>query len=602
MTDTNSNASQFYRRRLRELSTEIENGKRRHSRLILIILLLLAAACFLAYQGFISKTLPFWPALTVLPILALVGNRAKYWQKWLTRRHDVRDYYERGVARLERNWEKLDEGKEFAVSDHDYAKDLDLFGRGSMFQLLCSARTGAGRETLARWMSQPASAEEVVARREAIRELISRCDLREAIAGIHMTAVSNVRPSTFRDWVTEPARHFRTWMRLPAAVLAASLVVLTVLCLARVLPVELFWKIAPAVFAAELIYGGIFRPHVLDMEQTMGQPLAELPVVRKLTKILLGETFTSKKLIALQREVGSGKNSPRAQLRRIHHLMRLVRQRDETWMILFSYPVLWGTQFAIAIELWRDRWGADLLKWLDLLGQFEAMISISAYAFEHPLDKFPDLLDAGPEMDLEGMGHPLLDEQTCVRNDVRLGGNSQFLIVSGSNMSGKSTFLRGIGLNAVLAWMGAPVRCTNARISRVAVLGAISVQDSVTDGRSGFMAEMQRLKRMIDVAAQGPTLFLSDEMMSGTNSHDRRIAAEWIIRELVSHNAIGAVSTHDLALAEIGRAELRGKNVCFEDVGADGKLCFDFKLREGLPTRSNALNIARMLGISGPPA
>ena len=163
--------------------------------------------------------------------------------------------------------------------------------------------------------------------------------------------------------------------------------------------------------------------------------------------------------------------------------------------------------------------------------------------------------------------------------------------------SGKSTFLRAIGANAVLAYMGAPVRCAKLRLSSLTIGAAIRMQDSVVDGRSHFLAEMQRLRRMIEAAGEAPLLFLADEIMSGTNSHDRRIAAEWVMQALMLRGAIGAITTHDLALTEIATNGLPGRNVCFEDSGEFGSLSFDYKLRQGVVKHSNALNIAHLLGI-----
>jgi DNA mismatch repair ATPase MutS len=207
------------------------------------------------------------------------------------------------------------------------------------------------------------------------------------------------------------------------------------------------------------------------------------------------------------------------------------------------------------------------------------------------------MLASGPALDAEGMSHPFLDEKIAVRNDVQLGPKTQFLIVSGSNMSGKSTFIRAIGINAVLAWMGAPVRCTRLRLSPVTIGAAIRIQDSLVDGQSHFLTEMKRLRRMIDIAGSEPLLYLADEIMSGTNSHDRRIATEWVVRALALRHAIGVITTHDLALTEIASGGLAGLNVYFEDSGEGGNLHFDYKLHRGLLTHSNALNIAHMLGI-----
>jgi len=278
-------------------------------------------------------------------------------------------------------------------------------------------------------------------------------------------------------------------------------------------------------------------------------------------------------------------------------LMRLLKERDNEVFTYVSFCLLWGTQFAMAIEHWRLRHGAELQAWVAALGEFEALISLSTYSYEHPGDTVPLLLENSRELEAEGLGHPLLDEVPCVRNDVQLNDTVRFLIVSGSNMSGKSTFLRAIGLNVVLANRGAPVRCARLRLSLLTIGAAMRIQDSVVDGRSHFLAEMQRLRRMIEIANQNPLLFLADEIMSGTNSHDRRIATEWVVRALMLRGAVGAITTHDLALTEIAMNGLPGRNVYFEDSGESGNLSFDYKLRQGVLSRSNALNIAHLLGI-----
>jgi DNA mismatch repair ATPase MutS len=251
----------------------------------------------------------------------------------------------------------------------------------------------------------------------------------------------------------------------------------------------------------------------------------------------------------------------------------------------------------MAIERWRQQHGAEMVAWVEALGQFEALLSISTYSYEHPNHRFPELVEEGPLFEAQGQGHPLLPENVCVRNDVQLNSTLRFLIVSGSNMSGKSTFLRAIGLNAVLAFLGAPVCSASLRLCPVSLGAAIPVQDSIVDGRSHFLTEMYRLRRMIEAAEHGPLLFLSDEIMGGTNSHGRRIATEWVIRALVLRGAIGAVTAHDLALTEIAANGLPGCNVHFADSGEAGNLCFDYKLRPGVLAHSNASNIAHILGI-----
>lgn len=227
-------------------------------------------------------------------------------------------------------------------------------------------------------------------------------------------------------------------------------------------------------------------------------------------------------------------------------------------------------------------------------------MAIAAYAFENPEDPYPELVDEGPLFEATYLGHPLLDARACVRNDVKLDDETRFFIVTGSNMSGKSTLLRAVGLNATLAWMGAPVRAQRLRLSPLQVCASIRIEDSLLDGTSRFYAEVQRLKAMLDRARTGPpVLFLIDELFGGTNSADRRIAAEALIHSLVERQSIGMVTSHALALSEIGEIqELKGTNVHFADSpAADGRMTFDYRIHRGKLKHGNALRIIKLVGL-----
>jgi hypothetical protein len=557
------------------------------------LIFVIFAGFFMLYQSLVAKRFPLWAALSVAPVVAYFGRQSKRHREKAQRFIRQAEHYDRGIARIDLNWEALDEGNDFADPDHFYAADLDLFGRGSLFQLLSSARTQVGRATLADWMKKTASKEEVLARHAAISELRERHDLREALASAGTFEASNCQPETFRKWIVPSSPSFPFWVRPLAFMLVFALILLPTLYGSKVISLQAFERSMEAVVLAELSIGVTFLQRVRQISESVNSFSVELPIVCEILHIAERERFTSPKLIALADRAKEGM----APIRRLQRLVRLLKVRNDPFFSYFSNLLMWGTQFSIAIEQWRVRFGPRMLEWLSVLGELEGMISLSAYAYEHPLDIFPELSTAGPTMVAEKLGHPLLHEDTCVRNDFQLGGDAQFLIVSGSNMSGKSTFLRAIGLNAVLAWMGAPVRCSKLSVSALEIGASVRVQDSVVDGRSHFLAEMQRLRRMIDAASETPLLYLADEIMGGTNSHDRRIATEWVVRALLLRHAIGVITTHDLALTEIASNGLPGRNVYFEDSGEAGSLTFDYKLRPGLLTRSNALNIAHMLGI-----
>ena len=261
--------------------------------------------------------------------------------------------------------------------------------------------------------------------------------------------------------------------------------------------------------------------------------------------------------------------------------------------------LLWSTQFAIAIENWRRISGPAVGRWLAAVGEFEALCALSGYGYEHPADPFPELVEQGICFEGEGLGHPLLPVDLCVRNDVRLGGELRVLLVSGSNMSGKSTLLRTVGTNAVLAFAGAPVRAAGLRLSPLSVGASIRIVDSLQDGSSRFYAEITRLRQLVDMTKGAfPLLFLLDELLHGTNSHDRRIGAEAVVRGLVDRGAVGLFTTHDLALAEIAEAlGPRAANVHFQDHLEDGKIVFDYVMRPGIVRKSNALELMRSVGL-----
>jgi MutS-like protein len=590
---TTLRALDFYTQRTEQLRGAVAEAVRLQNFYRISVVVLICLACLLLYESFVAHRFPVWSVIIAVPPLVFVMRQARNYQNKALKLFRLSDYYGAGIARLTHEWSSLDEGRDFIDQGHLYATDLDLFGHGSLFQLICSARTQTGRAALATWLKAPASREEVLARHAAVAELRGRHDLCEALAAAGAVKTSDCRPETFQTWVAEASSPLPSWVRLVAVILAISTVAAPILFLCNQMTLLTMWCAVAALLLAESAFAAIFLRRVRRVLESIGGPMVELSIVCEMLDIMNQEHFVSIKLRALVERAKDGA----IHARRLRRLMKLATERDNPWFTFISFLLLWGTQFTIAIELWRHRYGKQLLDWLAALGEFEALVSLATYSYEHPFDTFPELSEEGRLIDAEGVGHPLIDEGACVRNDLRLGGDVHFLIISGSNMSGKSTFLRAIGLNAVLAWMGAPVRCTKLKLSALAVGAAVRVQDSLVDGRSHFLAEIQRLRRMIDAASEMPLLYLADEIMSGTNSHDRRIATEWVIRALVLRDALGVITTHDLALTEIASSDLPGANAHFEDSGESGSLHFDYKLREGLLTHSNALNIAHMLGL-----
>jgi MutS domain V len=470
-----------------------------------------------------------------------------------------------------------------------------LLGPGSAFELLSTSRTATGDRMLAEWLLAPAAPEIVRARQAAITELRGRLDLREDIALMGEDIRAALDDQAMKTWGERPAVHFFTGARWVALALACAAVAMLVLFLAQVLSLRPFL----AVVLAELIFGLAVRDSVRRVATLVSTPARELELVRLLLERLEKEPFQSPRLQQLTRALDLHGLTASAEIRRLERSVEYLDSARNQFFRLLAAPLVWIPQFTMAIEKWRQECGPHIGEWIAAVGEFEALCSLATFAYERPDAVFPELVTDAPLFDGADVRHPLIPRDQAVGNDVELGGECRLWIVSGSNMSGKSTLLRAVGLNAALAWAGAPVCCARLRVSPLRIGASIRVNDSLADNKSRFYAEISRLRDIVDLARAGqPTLFLLDELLSGTNSHDRRIGAAAVIQGLVERGAIGLVTTHDLALAEI-TATLgeRARNVHFEDHIENGEILFDYHLRDGVVERSNALELMRAVGL-----
>ena len=508
-------------------------------------------------------------------------------------------FYERGLARLEGRWAGSGEsGERFLDPLHPYARDLDLFGTGSMFELLCTARTRSGEETLAVWLLAAAPVAEILERQAAVRDLEDRVGFREQLFCLGETVRHGVHSEPLAAW-GERATVFadlktRVVTRVLAVVWLLSMVVwavwgfsdlagaVTILCVAWAH--RLHKRLEPAVDALE-------------------RAADDLEVLSDVLGLVEREEFGAAKLKGLQEALKRDGIAPSAAIRRLARLVEIIRSRHSLFLRPLDLVLFWSAQMVFMAENWQREFGPSIRGWLKEVGELEALTALAGYADEHPGDVFPELVAGhGAEkavFEAEGITHPLLPPSKAVRNDLKLGDGLQLMILSGPNMAGKSTFIRSVGVNAVLAQCGAPVRARRLRLSPLRVAASICVLDSLSGGVSRFYAEIHRVKLISELAAGPvPVLFLLDELLSGTNSHDRRAGSEFIVRSLVERDAIGIVSTHDLALTQIPEAMgARAANCHFEDRFDAGQLIFDYKLKPGVVKTSNALELMRAIGL-----
>jgi len=504
-------------------------------------------------------------------------------------------FYERGLARLDDAWSGLGaRGERFADPEHLYAADLDLFGAGSLFELLCLSRTRAGEETLAKWLKQPASLPVILARQAAVIELTPGLDRRERLWSAGADVATAVHPDTLVQWAEAP-QLLPSWLQPVAALLTATIIGTATLAFSTSEYVP--FLLALAVAGAVLLR---FLDRVSKVLHAAGSWSRDLDVLAGVLSQLERETFESAALAELVSNLRTDGQAPSRAIRWLHRLSEMHDWQHNVLFATVATPLLWGVHLALAMERWRHTYGPRVRVWLDSVGEFEALSSIAAYGYEHPDDMFPKLAEDGSAVFAgAGLGHPLLPSARMVRNDVRLDRELQLLVISGSNMSGKSTLLRTVGINAVMALMGAPVRASSLRLSPLAIGATLRIQDSLQEGRSRFFAEITRLKEIADRSKGAPhTLFLLDELFHGTNSHDRLTGASGVLRALLDRGAIGLITTHDMALVAVAeQLAPRAANVHFDDRFEANEIVFDYTMKPGPVTSSNALALMRAVGL-----
>ena len=554
---------------------------------ILLLLVLVSAA---------GHGVSFWWALPLLSLLIAALRRSSKLNARGSKFLRLMHFYEAGLRRLRGRWQGHGQsGQEFCEPEHVYAQDLNVLGEGSMFELLCVARTGIGRRGLAKLLMSPADVGAATERQAAIAELSCRRDLTEKIAVLGDYDFQDSRWATFIGWLGTPPAWFPQWLPPLFTISGAALAVMLLGAWNQTFDWETVW---PPVFSLLVINGACylhFHSRTEAIEDAAAALAGELEAFQEGVELISAEVFLSDKIVAIQTELSEAKTKVLS----LRRWTRALSECNKDWFYLPSRILLVKTICAMKIEQWRRANGGDLKLWLRAWAEFEALHCLANYAYENPEHTFPRFTRGEPCFAAEGLGHPLLDSAVCVRNQVYLDRNSRFWIVSGSNMSGKSTLLRAIGLNAVLAFAGAPVRANKLTISELSICASMGAVDSLLEGKSKFLAEVTRIRQGIELAQQpGEVLFLIDEILSGTNSRDRRAAAEAVVRTFLQNDAIGVISTHDLCLTEIAEMpELLGENVHMGSKEGGGPLDFDYLVKPGPNRETNALAIARMAGV-----
>jgi len=628
---------EWYRERASTEGALAEGAERRAARIgylrLAVFLGLLLALLWLVTAPTGGSAPAAVTSLVAAVAFALLVRAHRRARQASARHFAAREYHTIAQHRVAREWEALPDAPSAAAESelaatHPYAADLDVTGRVSLIQLLDVTSRAPGRSTLLGWLLEAAPlAGEIRERQTAARELATRDEIREEL-GILARMSRGVGPRTlerFAEWCESPL-----WLLERPALLWAGRIItaLTIAALvlqaAGVLPWPL-WAIT-ATLGLILILGA--RSGLAETVKAGGVPSEQLRHHAAMLRLILDSRWESPRLLRVRDSLGAGGRDAAGELARLERIVAFAEVRHSPMLYLaLQWLFVWDVHVAAALERWRRDAGVHVRGWLGALGEAESLAALGTLAHDNPDWSFPTIADGASATDAvvagEGVGHPLLPGGARVPNDVTVGPPGSFLLITGSNMSGKSTLLRSIGANVVLALAGAPVCAARFRTPLLDVRTSIRIQDSLERGISLFMAELQRLREIVDAArASGATseapgapgahaapessggrrvLYLLDEMLHGTNTAERQIAARIVIGHLLRAGAIGAVTTHDLSLASDGGLESAARPVHFTEQfeRSDGRttMTFDYRLRPGLATSANALALLELVGL-----
>lgn len=580
---------------LRKESEELQSGDGKFSAVRVVTFI--AAGITLAYSLLDGGISGWW---TLLPGALFVATVAIHERKILKSKMAGRRvlFYENGIKRIEGEWQGTGvKGENFKDKDHLFSDDLNIFGDASLFQKLCRCSTAFGRERLAGWLKIPANHDEIKLRQAAVKELSEIESVREKYAELDDEEGKHLAIDTFKSWALEETNLYNPFLSFFSLFLG----LITVGSLLGWLLTDMPALVFLVALACDLLLAKVYAEKMASITDGISNKEKNLMQLSTVLEVIENSSYESEMMKGLCEKLKTDGVKASDRIRQIAYLINSFENaRSNMALQPFNIMLHVNLRNAMRIERWRKIAGKSIPDWVDVAADFEAIFSLSVFYYENPDYILPEFKENGPLINANHVGHPLLKPSNCVRNDVELGEKVKLVLISGSNMAGKSTFLRTVGVNIVLAQAGASVCAETFELSSLSIGCSIQIEDNMSKGISHFYAEILRLKKLVDLASdsQLPVIFFFDEILHGTNSSDRCNGASAVIKNLVKTGAIGFVTTHDLSLASI--VEDLGDeavNVHFEDQFEDGKMTFDYKMKDGVVTRGNALQLMRSLGL-----
>ena len=506
--------------------------------------------------------------------------------------------YDQALKRLDGEWKTFsDAGEDFKDSAHPYSEDLDLFGLGSLFQWINTARTFGGREKLKKWLAEPPTKMETIQKKQdAINELAENLAWRHRfLAEARMARRPMNSPNAIIDWAKT---YDKSYLQLGVLISARVLPIITISFLLLYLTtskISFWYPLMGIVIQSIILFVGKKRGKALNAVYSYKESIR---IYEKMLERFEKRSFRSDYLQVLKKDLyDRDKNPAFRQIRKLSRIADLIANRDNAVFLIINILTLWDIQCMIALEAWKETSGRSLGRWLDAIAELEALSSLAIIHFDHPDWGLPEIIAESPGIVAVDIGHPLLREAVC--NDISMDKRTGILLITGSNMSGKSTLLRTLGINLVLAYTGAPACAKNFSCSMLRIYTCMRVSDNLGENISSFYAELLRIKQIVSASKNHTNIFfLLDEIFKGTNSQDRHAGAKVLIQQLSKAGAMGMVSTHDLELGNIEReSDRRIRNYHFREYYKNNQIHFDYKLRPGISTTRNAMYLIRMAGI-----
>lgn len=590
-----------YQQIIKKSELELQNVRKRiryisFLRLVLFVEAIAAAIIFWS-DGWLCL-LPF----SVLPFFLFI---------WLVKRHN-RWFYRKDLLKkkIEINEQELraiqydfsdfDNGKEFIDPSHLYTFDLDVFGEHSLFQYINRTSTPIGKQRLAHWLNTHLDKKEAIEQRqEAIQELSGYLEYRQQIRLLGLLYKGKPADTAeIKDWANSPSYYRqRAFLR----VLPILVGVTNFLCIGAAILGFLPSSIAGGVFVSFVIFSSIFTKGISKLQNIYGDKLQILSTYADQILATEKKEMHSPNLLELKAELTNQNQTASQAVYQLSKLMNALDQRNNMFMnIVLNGLLFWELRQIMRIEKWKETYASDLPRWLEAIGEIDAYCSLATFAYNHPDYIYPEVCSKPFHLQAEALGHPLMDRNKCVRNGINIAKHPFFIIITGANMAGKSTYLRTVGINYLLACIGAPVWANQMKIYPAHLITSLRTSDSLTENESYFFAELKRLKLIIDKLKAGEELFIIlDEILKGTNSMDKQKGSFALIKQFMGINANGIIATHDLLLGTLVDSYPQNiHNYCFEADITNNELKFSYQMRDGVARNMNACFLMKKMGIA----